>query len=60
MLPSTTLLFVSLCRRNFKDELEDRTTPDQESEGITCTIRNGAVPMAAAAAAPRPYGRKMM
>jgi hypothetical protein len=40
---------------NFKDELEDRTTPDQESEGITCTIRSGAVP-----AATKPAGRKML
>jgi hypothetical protein len=42
-------------RGNFKDELEDRTTPDQESEGITCTIRTGAVP-----AASKPAGRKML
>lgn len=29
----------SRLRGNFKDELEDRTTPDQEAESITCTLR---------------------
>ena len=45
------------CRRNFKDELEDRTTPDQESEGITCTVKTGPVPTAVPAAAKT--GRRM-
>jgi hypothetical protein len=31
-------------QRNFKDELEDRTTPDQEAEKITCTVKSGKVP----------------
>jgi len=30
-------------QKEFDDELQDRTTPDQEHEGITCTLRAGAV-----------------
>jgi len=30
-------------QKEFDDELQDRTTPDQENEGITCTLRAGAV-----------------
>lgn len=41
------------CRKEFKDELEDRTTPDQESEGIVCTVKVGK-PVAKVA------GRRMM
>jgi hypothetical protein len=40
-------------QRNFKDELEDRTTPDHEAEGIKCTVKTGAVPTAIPAAAGR-------
>jgi len=28
-------------QKEFMDELEDRTTPDQEAEGITCTLKGG-------------------
>jgi hypothetical protein len=31
------------CRNEFKDELEDRTSPDQEAEAFTCTLKAGAV-----------------
>lgn len=31
---AATCCAVPLCRSNFKDELEDRTTPDHEAEGI--------------------------
>lgn len=51
-----TQLVTQKPRRNFKDELEDRTSPDQEAEGIKCTIKSGN-PTAAAA---KPTGRKMM
>ena len=32
-------------RKEFKDELEDRTMPDHEAEAITCTLRAGSPPM---------------
>lgn len=43
-------------KAEFKDELEDRTSPDQENEGITCTLKSGPPPTAAKATT----GRRMM
>lgn len=37
----------------FKDELEDRTTPDHEAESIVCTVKPGPVPA-------RVQGRRLM